>query len=606
MPRRARILLPSTPTHIIQRGNNRQACFYAEQDYLFYLDWFMNGNRHDLERYNLDKDLTEVIRPDGQTVNLDYDSGGRLSGMHIARGSYHYSYHPDTGKLASITAPDGNGLSFTWDGFLPLSTSWSGEVNGTVSQSHDNNFWITGRSVNGQSIAFGYDDDGLLTSAGDMSLTRSAANGLLTNTALGNVTTTHQHNAFGEPVAVAVDSGTDQAAGFTYERDKLGRITHKTEVVDGQTIEDSYEYDLAGRLVNMTRNGQTTTWAYDENGNRTHENGQPIASHDEQDRLVSYAGASYDYTVNGELKSKTASGVTTTFNYDELGNLMQVTLPGDLTIDYIIDGRNRRIGKTVNGTLTQGFLYQDQLNPIAELDGSGNAVTRFIYADKINIPAYMVKEGRTYRIISDHLGSPRLVIDSQSGEVAQRIEYDVWGNIAEDTNPGFQPFGFAGGIYDQHTGLVRFGARDYDPVTARWTSKDPIRFAGGDANLYGYVLFNDLACIPLFSNGLIDTQYLVVVVGHDGVGTDVNGEGISQFPRVFVSLSVQKLLCGDPCLPKDSFQGALRHITWMVGDGGITIRRRVEPDLMATSGLTVKLKPQHLQLLDDLPVLEPA
>ncbi|MBE0511063.1 MAG: RHS repeat protein, partial [Gammaproteobacteria bacterium] len=149
-------------------------------------------------RYNLDKDLTEVIRPDGQTVSLDYDSGGRLSGMHIARGSYHYSYHPSTGKLASITAPDGNGLNFTWDGFLPLSTTWSGEVNGTVSQCYDNNFWITGRSVNGNAISFGYDDDGLLTSAGDMSLTRDAANGLLTNTALGNVKTTHQHNAFGK------------------------------------------------------------------------------------------------------------------------------------------------------------------------------------------------------------------------------------------------------------------------------------------------------------------------------------------------------------------------------------------------------------------------
>ena len=39
MPRRARISLPNVPLHLIQRGNNRQACFFADEDYLFYLDW---------------------------------------------------------------------------------------------------------------------------------------------------------------------------------------------------------------------------------------------------------------------------------------------------------------------------------------------------------------------------------------------------------------------------------------------------------------------------------------------------------------------------------------------------------------------------------------
>ena len=39
-------------------------------------------------------------------------------------------------------------------------------------------------------------------------------------------------------------------------------------------------------------------------------------------------------------------------------------------------------------------------------------------------------------------------------------------------------FGFAGGIYDPDTELVRFGARDYDPRVGRWTTKDPIRRIG--------------------------------------------------------------------------------------------------------------------------------
>jgi putative transposase len=39
MPRRSRIIVPGNPLHIIQRGNNRQPCFFADEDYLFYLDW---------------------------------------------------------------------------------------------------------------------------------------------------------------------------------------------------------------------------------------------------------------------------------------------------------------------------------------------------------------------------------------------------------------------------------------------------------------------------------------------------------------------------------------------------------------------------------------
>ena len=67
------------------------------------------------------------------------------------------------------------------------------------------------------------------------------------------------------------------------------------------------------------------------------------------------------------------------------------------------------------------------------------------------------------------------------------VAYDAFGNITSDSNPAFQPFTFAGGLYDQDTKLIRFGARDYNPVTGRWMQKDPIGFSGGDTNLYRYV-----------------------------------------------------------------------------------------------------------------------
>lgn len=209
-------------------------------------------------------------------------------------------------------------------------------------------------------------------------------------------------------------------------------------------------------------------------------------------------------------------GQATTYTYDALGNLISATLPSGTRIDYVIDGNNRRIGKKVNGILTEGFLYQDQLRPIAEMDGNNNVVSRFVYGTKTNVPEYLVKGGVTYRIISDHLGSPRLVVDVDTGAVAQRMDYDEFGNIIFDTNPGFQPFGFAGGLYDQHTKLTRFGMRDYDAETGKWTVKDPIRFNGGNTNLYAYVNNNPLKYTD--PHGLFSAWQVLRFAGKVGAG----------------------------------------------------------------------------------------
>ncbi len=437
-------------------------------------------------QYNRDRQLTRIDRPDGQALTVAYDTAGRRSTLTAPTGAYGYTYN-EVGQLAQIAAPDG-GLSYTYSGALRTQTAWSGAVVGTVGFAHDDDFRVSQHTVNGQDpIAYRYDADGLLTQAGTLTLNRDAQNGLLTGMTLDGVSDRRTYNGFGELIGHTV-----QAQGITllrvaYTRDGLGRITHQTETVQGGTHATTYGYDPAGRLIEVQRNGVTTTHGYDTNGNRVQRDGVTVATVDEQDRLLTHDGATYTHTANGELKTKTHNGQTTRYDYDVLGNLRQVILPDGQTLDYVIDGQNRRIGKKINGALRQGFLYQDGLRPIAELDGHNQIVSRFVYATGGNVPDYLIQHGKTYRLIKDHLGSPRLVIDAASGTIVQRLDYDVWGRVILDTNPGFQPFGFAGGLYDKDTGLVRFGARDYDSETGRWTAKDPILFAGGDANLYGYV-----------------------------------------------------------------------------------------------------------------------
>jgi RHS repeat-associated protein len=186
--------------------------------------------------------------------------------------------------------------------------------------------------------------------------------------------------------------------------------------------------------------------------------------------------------------------------------------------------------------LMRGWLYADQLRVVAELDGSGDVTSRFVYGSRTNVPDYMIRGGITYRIISDHLGSPLLVINAADGTAAQELQYDAFGRVISDSNPGFQPFGFAGGLYDFEVGLVRFGARDYDPHTGRWTTRDPVGFGGRDTNLYNYVFADPV--------NLIDPN-----------GADIWVEGPSDYePMGHLSVNV-----GDPNGVYSSYSFGINH-----------------------------------------------
>ncbi|MEX0698643.1 MAG: RHS repeat-associated core domain-containing protein, partial [Acidimicrobiia bacterium] len=441
--------------------------------------------------YNLDRRVTRITRPDSLLLEFAYTTGGRLDTLSVAGGTLKYDYASGSGNLIRINGPYADSLSFGYDGSLLTGATWSGPVAGSVSLGYDADYRLAAMKVNGaDSIGFGYDADGLLSQAGALSLSRGSSHGRVTNTTLGSVTTTHDYSGFGEPSEYLAQYNGSDLFHASYSRDSLGRISQLTETVQGTTKVFEYDYDAIGRLIEVRTDSVTTaTYDYDDNGNRIQASGPGgtvSGSYDAQDRLLSYGPATYAYTANGELARKVVSSDTTFYNYDEFGNLTSARLPDGTQIHYVIDGLNRRVGKKVDGNLVQAWLYQDQLNPVAQLDSLGEVVARFVYGSRINVPDYMVKSGVTYRIVVDQVGSVRLVVNAATGAVVQRIDYDAIGQVTLDTNPGFQPFGFAGGLHDIHTTFVRFGARDYSPESGSWTAKDPVRFGLGHGSLYEY------------------------------------------------------------------------------------------------------------------------
>jgi RHS repeat-associated protein len=436
-------------------------------------------------RYSYDKDkaLTDVARPDSLNVMTSYDAAGRISKIEHPQGSVTLGYSATTGQLVTAETPHVS-LAYGYDGSLLTSATWTGEVAGSVGYVYDNNFRVVSTMVNGANAANrGYDDDGLLTSVGSLSMTRDPSNGLLTGTSVGTgagkVTESYEYNDFGEVTSYSAKIGRYAVLEIQYTRDALGRIARKVETVDGVTAAYDYGYDAANRLAEVKKDGAVVrSWTYDAAGNRTSatERGATVsATYDAQDRMLSYGTTTYTYGNAGELLTTQRAGeaAPTRYTYDAFGNLVGVSLPDGRQITYVVDAQGRRVGKKVDGLLVQALLWENQLRVATELDGRGNVASRFIHGNKVNLPELMIKGTSTFRIVADPLGNPRLIVDIANGEIAQRIDFDEWGSLASDPSVGFQPFGFSGGLYDTDTGLVQFGARQYESAAARFTQPEP-------------------------------------------------------------------------------------------------------------------------------------
>ena len=478
--------------------------------------------------------LRTETRPTAEVITRTPDSAGRLDTVAIPGGVIDYDYYASTtpsgaGKTSDIKGPYGVDLHYTYDGSLTTSTTWSGDISGSVAWQYNNNFNKIFETVTAPSgsatTAFGYDNDQLLTCASQttcsppgsdaLRLIRSPQNGLVTQITLGSTSETFTYNSVGELATQAATFSGSPLLNITYHgggaasRDALGRIKQKTETIGGVTKVYQYTYDALRRLTDVTIDGVLEEhFEYDANGNRTLGYNRTAGTtwtgtYDDQDRLLSYGPFDYTYTANGELETKTnrETDETWLYQYDVLGNLLSVGLPDGRLVEYLVDGLGRRVGKKIDGVLLKQWIYRDALKPVAELDGAGNLVAEFVYGEKGNVPDYVVRGGATYRVISDQLGSPSYVVNiANSGDVPFTASYTSFGKVT-GTGLDWMPFGFAAGISDSQTSLVRFGARDFDTSIGRWTSKDPILFEGDGSDVYAYVLNDPLNSIDPSGKG---------------------------------------------------------------------------------------------------------
>ena len=198
-------------------------------------------------------------------------------------------------------------------------------------------------------------------------------------------------------------------------------------------------------------------------------------------------------------RTEIATGEVTQLSWDYRNRLTGVEVKdsnGDVieSVEYVYDAFDRRLGKIVDAdgdgsesAVAERFVYDG--NHIALVfDGKGDLVNRYLHGPRVDqVLAQEDGLGEVLWGLTDNQGSVRDVVDD-SGEVVNHIVYDGFGGVVSETDSTVEfRFGYTGRELDEETGWYYYRARYYNPQVGRFVNEDPIGFAGGDVNLYGYV-----------------------------------------------------------------------------------------------------------------------
>ena len=360
---------------------------------------------------------------------------------------------------------------------------------GSISYSYDNANRRQTMQVAGQAqVVYGWDNANRLTGitqgSAAVGINYDNANRRTSLTLPNGVTVGYSVDNDSRITGLTYGAGSSQLGNLTYGYDADGRVTSKAGTLAATSLPNS----VSGNTFNAD-NGMTgfngTTLAYDANGNLTFD-GTNTYAWDARNHLTAISGA-----------------VAASFTYDAFGS---------------------RASKTIAGTGTQ-FLY-DGPNPVQELQGgapSANLLTGgrpdeyFTRTDSSN-------NGST--LFTDALGSTIGLVGSGQS-MATSYTYQPFGATTTAGAANGNSYQFTGRENDG-TGLYFYRARYYSPTYQRFIAQDPIGFAGGDPNLYGYVLGDPVSFRDPSGRLLIGIGVGAVVGGVEGaIGADLQGGSTS-------------------------------------------------------------------------------
>ncbi len=319
---------------------------------------------------------------------------------------------------------------------------------------------------------------------------------------------------------------------LTCEYDANGLLAAKTETQGQSAIRFEYEFDADGRLEAAFRDGaEFERYYYNREGQRifyacayrTMSEIQTAGDlkYDGAGRLTVAGRTAYAYDERGALRERSNSQGVTRFFYNGDTALDSVILPSgdEIRYEYAPDSPINLVRRFKNGVLTGEYEWESPVRLGKFVNWEDNLVCEFFYADedeggalakirlsRPEVAAVPLRDLPPERLSArlavgvlvsgfrpqeylcgcDQVGTPK-VLTGVYGKPIKVCDYSSFGVPVSDSFPQlFVPVGFAGGLLDRDTGLVRFGWRDYDPEVGRFTAPDPAKDLRGDGDLYDY------------------------------------------------------------------------------------------------------------------------
>ncbi len=453
-------------------------------DALNRVDWTQDPlARQTSNSYDAAGNPATLTAPNGGTglvTTFAYDAGNQLTGITYSDSTTPAvtNTYDDSGRRTSMV--DGSGTtSYTWDSLDRL-TATTATIGGTVSYAYDLAGQPTSIVYPGpKTVSRHYDAAGRpdwvedWLSPANRTTFAYDPNSNLTTTSLPNTTTaTNSYDHADQLTGITHKKAGTTFAAFGYTRDNKGLLTSVTPT--GLGSNETYGYTTLDQLKQL--NGTTTY------------------TNDTADNLTKLAGSTFIYDNANQLATQVTGAGTTTFAFDQRGDRTTTTPPAGGAASYTYDQASRlktaasytytyngdglRLRKKISSTNTNFTWDLTAQNPLLLSDGT----TNYIYGAD-GLPIEQVTGTTPQYFQHDQIGSTRLLTDT-SGNAAGTYSYDAYGNQTAHTGTATSPLRYTGEYTDNETGFQYLRARTYDPATGQFLSRDPAAAITRSAYIY--------------------------------------------------------------------------------------------------------------------------